>query len=267
MSMKVRSALLCLALLARTQLSSAQQTVITALDSGVLTWTGDVANARYRIEWTPDPAMPWRSDSPFTSVIVTGNTGTATVPMFYRLVRYGAGYAITGTVFYSSNALPDQAVHLTTRNFAPLGVTTSSPAGSYAFTGLTNGEYLVGCDTEAGYQGTYYSVTLSGNSRTMDVYRPKLLSMLDPPADAIVTNASPAFSWSTLPEARTYSFGLYTSTPWSQVESSGNLFTNTYQIAAALSNAVHYTWLVWASDAQGHTVGGSQGSQFTTQLP
>jgi hypothetical protein len=265
MTPRIRSAIFVL--LATTLLLAAQESLIPTLTSGVLTWSNAVPNAQYRIEWSAGPGKPWRVDSPFGMLTATGYAASAEVPLLYRVVYLGSGGSITGTVFYSVHPVSSHVVTLKNNSFATLTSTTSDVSGAYAFTGLTNGTYMVGTETSPTYRGYFYSATINGDRITRDIYLTRNLQMLVPPNGATVTVTSPDFSWEAPPEAVRYTFQLMAQDTFTTVDFANNVLTNQYQTTALLSNGVTYSWSVNAYDGSDLRIGSVSFCMFTVRLP
>jgi hypothetical protein len=70
---------------------------IRNLGNGTLTWTNDVTNVQYRVEWASSLDGPWRYSWESLSHINSGTNYSLTVPipMFYRVVALPASEHLT----------------------------------------------------------------------------------------------------------------------------------------------------------------------------
>jgi hypothetical protein len=112
--------------------SFAQNPVITSFQgNGVITWTNNVTNAIYRIEWASTPTGTWYNAwDILRNITVTTNTSmSAPVPMFYRVTMISEAEHLT--IFANPTTLTyngDQTVLTVTGGTPPYTWSTLSGA-------------------------------------------------------------------------------------------------------------------------------------------
>jgi len=144
-----------LALTAMQWQARAQEIKIESLSqNGLLTWTNSNLYATCRVEWASSVNGPWHGSwDALTNIVVTNQTVSVSVPMFYRVV------AVIPTVQIITNITPQTALEMITERF-----------GSADFVVLdvrTSGEYVSGHIKQA-VNMDYYSTSFQTSLDALD---------------------------------------------------------------------------------------------------
>lgn len=170
------------------------------------------------------------------------------------------GVAVSGTVFYSTTALPAVQMELLSNDFQQVLQTTETRAdGTYVFHDVLPGPYHVRAfGLDASYIGWIASsVSVQDQNLTQDIDLPKNI-VLTSPADGSTVAPPPTLQWPVIPEAARYEVQINVTNGFALVEHVTNIPTNSYTPATPLQAGETYTWQVGAYDAAGHYVGATE---------
>jgi len=177
-----------------------------------------------------------------------------------------AGFTVSGTVYYSTTPLSGIKVDLTTGGQPPfntLKTTTSSANGSYSFSSVAPGSYMVkvyGPD-ETYIEWTAQSITVTDSNIVLNMDLPKLITLNSPSNGAEVISLKPILTWTANPQATSYTVQLNVTSDWALIGQWTGIPAPTpptapsFQVPTALTPGWNYTWQVDAYDGSNHHVG------------
>jgi len=246
-------------------------------------WENVTSGSEYRVESTAALGADWMTNTYRGSGRVLGTTPvlrtylrTPRGPTFYRVVRVDdvvyTGHTVSGTVRFSTNALPAYPVLLECKTSSePEMRTLTDQEGRYAFPPVPDGNYWIASP----YLGVQYgdrwggpNETIDGANIEVDVYAHTNVCLLSPPNDAVVSQSSPTFQWQPVPEAASYAIQMNVVTNWDYVDSTSGITSTVYTTSAVLTTDVEYTWQIYAYDAVGNWIGSTIDEfYFTVSLP
>jgi len=182
------------------------------------------------------------------------------------------GVRIKGTVTYSTTPLPGVVVELRRDSLDGelFASTTSDGAGGYGFSNVPPGTFvLVAYGPSSDYLDfTAHMIIVSDLDLVEDIHLPKVMTLLSPPQDAVVSSTTPQFCWQGLPEATDYRFRLKRASDSMQVEYREGIGDTCYTTPHVLAVGTEYAWSVKAYDHLAHWIGASGVSfRFTVGAP
>jgi len=146
---------------------------------------------------------------------------------------------------------------------------TTTDNGYYLFSSVAPGSYYVKvyAPSPEYIRWTASSIEVTSKDVSKDMYLPKLLNLVSPDNDALVTSLIHTLYWEAINEATEYRIQINTYENWELVEM-GHSASSNYTIKTELIPGVEYAWQVDAYDAENHCVGTTQMAyHFTLRAP
>jgi hypothetical protein len=175
-------------------------------------------------------------------------------------------------VYYSATPLQGIRVELRQGDLSspPFHTTHSAVDGHYEFSPVPPGLYSLTIYGEEGFVGWRSTPVLVGDADvTVDLYVPKVITLIDPPSGGGVDTPHPTLTWTSISEAEAggrYMITINESATWALVERATGT-TNSYDVTNALAVGVEYSWQIDAVDANGHEVGTGSGTFIVRPPP